>query len=57
MILNTSRSGLGQLLTLIRYSNGFPWISEADELNQSRNLPHNDRLTPDKGLYFDGRLV
>ena len=57
MILNTSRSGLGQLLTLIRYSNGFPEISEADELNQSRNLPHNDRLTPDKGLYFDGRLV
>ena len=48
-------SGLGKLLTLIGYSRGLPEISEADELNQSYDLPHNNWLTPDKVLYLDGR--
>ena len=43
---------MGKSITLIDYSSGFPEISEADELNQSYNLPHNDFLTPDKVLFF-----
>ena len=57
VILSTSRSGLGKLLTLIDYSSGLLEISESDELNQIRDLPHNDWLTPDKVLSFGGRLV
>ena len=55
VILNTSSSGQGQSLILIGYSSGLPEIAEADELNQSYDLPHNNRLTPDKVLYFGGR--
>ena len=36
-------SGIGKSLTLISYSNGFPNIAETEELNQSYDLPHNDR--------------
>ena len=46
---------MGQSLTLIVYSSGFTETSEADELNQSYDLPHNDRLTPNKVLSFGGR--
>ena len=45
-------SGLGQLLTLIGYSSGFPDIAETDELNQIYALPLNNRLTPGKVLSF-----
>ena len=45
-------SGLVQSLTLIGYSSGLPEISETDELNQSYDLPHKNRLTPDKFLSF-----
>ena len=38
------------MLTLIGYSTGLPEIAEADQLNQSYDLPHNDQLTPDKVL-------
>ena len=57
VILNKSRRGLGQLLKLIGYSSGFPEIYEADELNKSHNLLHNNRLTPDKVVSIGGRLV
>ena len=43
---------MGKSLTLIGYSSGLPDISEAYKLNQSYDLPHNDRLTPDKVLYY-----
>ena len=56
-ILNTSYLGLGQSITMIGYSSGLPEIAESDELNQSHDLPHNDRLTPDKVLSFGGHLV
>ena len=56
IILNTSCSGLGKLLTLIGYSSGSPEISESDELNKSYDLTHNDRLTPDRVMYSGGRL-
>ena len=46
---------MGQLPTLIGYSSRLPEISEADKLNQSYDLPHKDRLTPDKVLSFGGR--
>ena len=46
---------MGKLLTLIGCSSGLPEISEADKLNKSYDLPHNDRLTPDKVLSFGGR--
>ena len=39
-----------QLLTLIGYSSVLPEIFEAEKLNQSYDIPHNDRLTPDKVL-------
>ena len=45
---------MGKLLTLIGYNSGLPDIYEADELNQSYDLPHNDWTTPDKVLYFGG---
>ena len=57
LILNKSCSGLGQLITLIGYSNVLPDIAEADKLNQSYDLPHNDWLTPDKVLYFGGHWM
>ena len=46
---------MGQSLTLIGYISGLPEIAESDELYQSYDLPHNDRLTPDKVLSFGGR--
>ena len=46
---------MGKSLTLIGYINGLPDISEADKLNQSYNIPYNDRLTPDRVLSFGGR--
>ena len=48
-------SGLGKSLTLIGYSSGLPEIYEADKLNQSYNLHHNYRPTPDKVPSFGGR--
>ena len=45
---------MGQSLTLIGYSSGFPDISEAEKLNKSYDLTQNDRLTPDKFLSFGG---
>ena len=39
---------------MIGYISGLPEIAEADELNQSYDLPHNDRLTPYKVLSFGG---
>ena len=45
-------SGIGQLLTLIGYSCGFPDIAEADKLNQSYDMPHSGQLAPDKFLCF-----
>ena len=50
-------SDLGKLLTLIGYISGSTEISEADELNHSYDLPHNDWLTPDKVLSFGGRYM
>ena len=35
-------------------SSGLPDIAESDELSQSYDLPHSDRLTPGKVLYFSG---
>ena len=52
-----SRSGLGQLLTLIFYSIVLHDIAEVDELNHGHNIPHKDRLTPDKVLSLSDRLV
>ena len=43
-----------ELLTLIGYSSDFPEIADTDELNQSYNLPHNNRLNPDRVLSFGG---
>ena len=40
---------------MISYSSGLPDISEADELNQSYDLPHNYHLNPDEVLSFGGR--
>ena len=57
VILNMSRSGMVQMLTLIGYSIGLPDIAEADELNHSHSIPHNDRLKPDKVLSFSDQLV
>ena len=37
---------------MIGYSSGLPEIAEAEELNQSYDLPHKNRLTPDKVLSF-----
>ena len=48
---------MGQLLTLIGYSSGFPDIDEEDELNKSHDFPHNDRMNLDKVLSFVGSLV
>ena len=48
-------SGLGNFLTVIGYNIGLPDISEAEELYQSYDLPHKDRLTPDKVLSFGGQ--
>ena len=45
---------MGQSLTLIGYSSGLHEIAEADKLNQSYDLPHNNQLTPDKFLSFVG---
>ena len=56
-ILNTSRSGLGQSITLIGYSSGLTEITEADDLNQVYDLPRKDRLAPYKVLSFGGHLV
>ena len=57
VILNTSRSGLGQSLIVIGYSSGLPEIAESEELNQIHDIPRNDRLTLDKFLYFGSHLV
>ena len=46
---------MGQSLTLIGYNSGLPDIYEADKLNHSYDIPHNDWPTPDKVLYFGGR--
>ena len=35
-------------------SSGLPEIAEADELNESYDLPHNNWLAPDKVLYLGG---
>ena len=43
-----------QSLTKICYSSGLPDINEAYKLNQGYDLPHNDRPTPDKVLFFGG---
>ena len=40
---------------MIGYSSGLPEIAEAEKLNQSYDLPQNDRLTPDKVLSLDCR--
>ena len=48
---------MGQSLTPIGYRSGLPDIDEAEKLNQSYDLTHNDRLTPDKVLPFGGRWM
>ena len=40
---------------MIGYSSWLPDISEADNLNKSYDLPHNDRANPDKFLSLSGR--
>ena len=50
-------SGLGPYLTLIGYSSELSEMAEADELYQSYNLPHNDRLTSDTVLAFGGHYI
>ena len=55
VILNMNMFRSGKIANTDWYSSGLPEIAEADELNQSYYLPHNDRLTPDKVLYFGGR--
>ena len=54
VILNTNMFRSGKFLTLIGYSSGLPEIAEADKLNQSYDIPHNNQLTPDKVLFFGG---
>ena len=55
VILQQICSGLGQFLTLIGYSSELSEITEADELYQSYDLPHNNRLTLDKFMSSGGR--
>ena len=43
-----------QPLTLFCYSSELSEMAEADELYRSYDLPHNNRLTPDKVLEFGG---
>ena len=54
VITNTNMFRSRKFLTLIGYISGFTEIDEADKLNQSYNLPHNNRLNPYKVLYFSG---
>ena len=39
---------------MISYSSRLSEIANADKLNQSYEFPHNDQLTTDKVLSFDG---
>ena len=45
------------MITLIGYSGVLLDISQADKLNQSYDLPHNDKMSPDKVLSFGGRYI
>ena len=46
---------MGQFITLIGYSSELSDMAEADLLDLSHNIPHNDWLTPDTVSDIGGR--
>ena len=50
-VLNTSRSGPGQFLTLVGYTSVLPEIAEAIRFESELQSPQKDWMIPDKAPY------